>query len=148
MLDVLASLGEGVKTHEKGVGGDLPLILGLGLVLEVGILELRADVESQNQFLVSLHWLFTLNESEDLGTIDVVAASIDDGIADLSDQHDQSRWSVVVLRVSPDQPDGVHDWDEQISGKCKLLRVIRELVEEIEQGLEVLVVLVGLSTGG
>jgi hypothetical protein len=41
--DVHASFREGIKTHEKSVGGDLPLVLGLGLVVKVSVLVLGAD---------------------------------------------------------------------------------------------------------
>jgi len=88
MLNVLASLREGVKSNEESVSGDLPLILGFSFVLEVSILEFGADIEGKNQFLVSLHWLFTLDKCEDLWTINVVSASGDDSITDLSDQDD------------------------------------------------------------
>jgi hypothetical protein len=40
----------------------------------------------------------------------------------------------------------VHDWNEQISSLSELLGVVSELVEEIKQGLEILVVLIGLSS--
>lgn len=90
MLDVLASLRERVKSHEKCIGGDLPLVLGLGFVLKVCILELGADIKSKDQLLVSLMWLLTLNEGKDLWSIDIVSASIDDGVADFSDQDDES----------------------------------------------------------
>jgi hypothetical protein len=48
--DVLAALLEGVEADKESVGGDLPLVgtLGLALVLEVGILELRAGLESES----------------------------------------------------------------------------------------------------
>lgn len=52
--DVLASLGEGIKADKERVGGDLPLVLGLGLVVEVGFLKLGANVESKGELLVSV----------------------------------------------------------------------------------------------
>jgi len=90
VLDVLAALRERVESHKQSVGSDLPLILGLSLVLKVSILEFGADVESKNKLLMCLLRLFTLNEGEDLWTINVVAASVDDGVANLADQHNKS----------------------------------------------------------
>ena len=46
MFDVLAALRERVESHKQSVGRNLPLILGLGLILKVCILEFGADVES------------------------------------------------------------------------------------------------------
>lgn len=45
--DVLAAFGEGIKANKEGVGGYLPLVFGLSFVVEVGILELGADVKSE-----------------------------------------------------------------------------------------------------
>ena len=136
-----------VKSNEKGVGRDLPLALGIGLVLEVGILELGADVQSQDEFLMCLDWLLTLDESEDLWAINVGAASVDDGIADFTDKYHKSRWSIVVIRIVPNQLDSVHDWNEQVNSVRKLSRVISQLMEEILKGLKILEVLIGLCSG-
>lgn len=51
-----------------------------------------------------------------------------------------------MLRVGPDESDCVHDWHEQVSGISELQRVVSEFFEQVKEGLEVLVVLVGLST--
>jgi len=66
------------------------LVLGLCFVFKVGILELGADIESQDELLMGLHWLLTLNESEDLWAIDVVAASVDDGVTDFTNEYNES----------------------------------------------------------
>mmetsp|Transcript_20734 Transcript_20734/g.31851 ORF Transcript_20734/g.31851 Transcript_20734/m.31851 type:complete len:572 (-) Transcript_20734:732-2447(-) len=145
--DVLAALREGVQAHEQSVGGDLPLVLGLGLVLEVGVLELGAHVESQHQLVVGLLGLISLDVHEDLLAVNGVAASVDDGVADFSDQHHQAGRRVVVLRVGPDEQDGVHDGHEQVGGVLQFVAVARQLIEQVNKGLEVLVVLVGLGTG-
>jgi hypothetical protein len=50
--DVLASLAEGVEADEESVGGDLPLVLALGLVVEVGFLEASADLDAGGEALV------------------------------------------------------------------------------------------------
>ena len=113
--DVLASLRERIKSHEQGVGGDFPLVLGLLLVLIVGILELGADIQSEGKLIIGSFWLISSNESEDGWSINGTSASDDDGVADLSDQNNQSSWGVVVLRVGPDQQDSMHDWDEKIN---------------------------------
>lgn len=52
--DILAALSKGVKTNKESVGGDLPLVFGLALVVEIGVLELRADVKSEGKLLVSV----------------------------------------------------------------------------------------------
>jgi hypothetical protein len=112
--NVLASLRKGVQSHEESVGGDLPGVLGLGFVLKVGFLELGAHIMGQLQLVVSLLWLLSLDVAEDLLTVDRKSAGSDDCVADLSDEHNKSGGSVVVLRVVPDQEDGVHDWDEEL----------------------------------
>jgi len=60
-------------------------------------------------------WLLTLDESEDLWAIDVVSASIDDGVTDFTNEDYKSRRSVVVVGIVPDQLGGVHDWNEQVN---------------------------------
>jgi hypothetical protein len=84
-----------------------------------------------------------LNKTEDLFTINAIPALVDDGVADLSDKHDQARWSVIVLRVRPDEHNGMHDGDKQVGDIYKVLGLISKLVEEILEGVEVLVVLIG-----
>ena len=72
---------------------------------------------------------------------------VDDGVADLSDQDNESRWSVVVLGVGPDKQNSMHNWNEQLSDVIQILSSISQLIEEIGQGLKVLEVLVGFSSG-
>jgi hypothetical protein len=142
--DVLAPFGEGVQSHEESVGGDFPLVLSLGFVFKVSILELGAHVQGENELVMSLLWLLTLDEAEDLLTIDVLVASGNDRVANLTDENDEPGWRVVVLRVGPDKEDGVHDWDEEFNYVLKLIGWVGELIEQFYQGLEILVVLVGL----
>jgi hypothetical protein len=54
MHNVLASLKEAIKSDEQSVGGDLPLVLGLSLVVKVGILEFVANFDSKSEVSVSL----------------------------------------------------------------------------------------------
>jgi hypothetical protein len=54
MHDVLASLKEAIKSDEQSVGGDLPLVLGLSLVVKVGIFEFVANFDSKSEVSVSL----------------------------------------------------------------------------------------------
>lgn len=135
MHDVLASLREGVQSHEESIGGDLPLVLGLCLVLKVGILELGADIKGQSELIMSFLGFFVLDESEDLFSIDVVSALVDDGVTDLSDQNYEAGWRVVVLGVGPDQQDHVHDRHEEIWDLCEILSSISQLVEQVQQSL-------------
>jgi len=97
---------------------------------------------------MSFHWLLALDECENLLTINVVSASIDDGVADFSDEHNQSRWSVVMLRVGPYQSNRMHDWYKQVSSISKLFRGVGELVKQFTQGLKILIVLIGFGTSG
>lgn len=91
--------------------------------------------------------LLILDRLEDLGSVDVGPALLDDGVADLADEDDQAGGSVVVLGVVPDEEDGVHDGHELLSNVGELLGGVGEVVEEVLQGLQVLVVLVGLLLG-
>ena len=97
---------------------------------------------------VCLFSLTSFDKAEDLTTTDFVSALLDDSIANLSDENNESRWSVVVLRILPNQHDGVHDWDEEFGDIDKLLAWIDELKEEIFESSQVLVVLIGLVSGG
>jgi len=101
--DVLAALRKGIKAHKERVGGDLPLVLALGLVLEVCILELGAHIEGKGQLLVSIPALLVLDGFEHFVSVNSRAALLNDSIADLADKYDQASGSVVVLGVIPDQ---------------------------------------------
>ena len=68
---------------------DLPLVLGLCLVVEVDFLEFRAHVESLSQFVMSITRLFTLDASEDLLSVDKLEGLVDDGIADFADENNK-----------------------------------------------------------
>jgi hypothetical protein len=148
--NILASLLEGVETDEESVSGDLPLVspLSLSLVLEVCLLELGACFESSSELIVSFLGLLALDAAEDGLTIDVLAALADDGVADLADQDHQASGRVVVRRVRPDHQDHVHDRDEQVGHLGELSAQVSQVSEKVGQGLQVLVVLVGLRSSG
>jgi hypothetical protein len=88
--DILASLGESIESHEKSVGGNLPLVLRFSLILEVGILEFRANIKSKGEFIMGLLGFISLDKGEDGLTIDIVSASVDNGITDFSNQNNKS----------------------------------------------------------
>jgi len=67
--DVLATFSEGIKTHKQRIGADLPLVLGLAFVVEVGVFESGADFEAHRQFAVCFTCSGLFNQVEDLGTI-------------------------------------------------------------------------------
>jgi hypothetical protein len=89
------------------------LVLSEAFVLEVGVLELGADVDGGLELMGSIDW-FLLKECEDLGTRDVFSGLLDDGIADLSNEDNQSGWGVVVLGVLPDQENSVHNRNKEV----------------------------------
>ena len=91
------------------------MVLGLSFVLKVSILELVADVNASLEDLGCLRPFESFDEIEDLLTVDFIAADSNNGIADLSDENNKSRWSVVVLRVGPNKQDSVHNWNEDLS---------------------------------
>ena len=145
--NVLAPLSEGIKADKEGARSDLPGVLGLGLVVVVGDLELGAEVPASGELAVSITWVFVLDCTENLVTVDLLAALEDDGVANLSDEDQEACWGVVVLRVGPDEEDGVHDGDEELRDFSKVERGVDELVEVLLKGLEVLVVLISLDSG-
>ncbi len=75
--------------------------------------------------------LLILDECEDLITVNVVAALVDDGAADLTDQHDQAGGGVVAGGVFPDQEDYVHDGYEQVWDFGEVLACVGQLVEQV-----------------
>lgn len=145
--DVHAAFGESVKADEESVGGDLPLVLALGLVVEVGILEPGAHVQGQCELLVGLSSVLILDSVEDFLAINKSAALGNDGVADLSNENDKASRGVVVLGVGPDEEDGVHDGHKELSNLVGLIAGADELAEEVLEGAEILVVLVGLFLG-
>lgn len=74
--------------------------------------------------------LLILNCAEDLVFINLVHALEDDRIANFSDEHNKSRWRVVILREGPDKENGVHDSEEGFSDLRKLPAGVQKLVEE------------------
>jgi len=147
--DVLAALLEGVEADKESVGGDLPLVgtLGLALVLEIGILELRAGLESESQLVMSFLGLLILDAAENGLTIDIFAALADDGIADLTDENDKAGRGVVIGRIGPDHENHMHDGDKEVGDLSELLTQVSELVEQGSEGLQVLEVLVTFRAG-
>lgn len=90
MHDVLAAFAEGIKTHKESVCGDLPLVLGLALVVKVGIFEFGANIESKGQFLVSIMRLLIFDGLKNLTAVDCGSALLDDSVANLSYQDDKA----------------------------------------------------------
>jgi hypothetical protein len=127
--DVLASLREGIESNKESVGGDLPLVLALGLVVEVSLLEASTDLDAESEAVMSLLRVLSSNTLLNAITIDVVVAVKDDLVADLTDEDHKSGRGVVVGGVSPDHEDSVHDRDEQVLGLTELNTGIHELSE-------------------
>jgi G:T/U-mismatch repair DNA glycosylase len=92
-------------------------------------------------------WLTVLDGGDDSLTVNEVAGRLDNSIANLSDENDKSRWSVVVLRVVPDEQDVVHDRYEVLNDLSYFLVLVSERQEERFEGLEILKILVSLSSG-
>jgi hypothetical protein len=110
--DVLTSFKEAIKSHEKGVCSNLPLVLGLSLVIEVGIFEFVADFDGKSKLIMGFFCLSTLNKTKYLFSVDLASALIDDSIAYLSNQDYESRGSVVMLGIVPNKQDCVQDWNK------------------------------------
>jgi len=113
--DILAAFTESIKTNKKGVSGDLPLVVGFAFVVKVGVLELRANIESKRKFLMSINGFLILDGFKNFWSINSASALFDDCIANLADKNYETCGCVVVLRVVPDQEDGMHDWNERLS---------------------------------
>lgn len=107
------------------------MTLGFLLVFKVGILELCADVKSNSELIMSLLWLFGLDQIKDGKSIDGISASDDDGVADLSDQDNKPGWSVVVLGVLPNQQNGLHDWCKEVNYFWEIGAGADQVVEQI-----------------
>jgi hypothetical protein len=123
------------------------LVLRFGLVLEVGILELGAHIESKGQLVMGLFGFFVLDAGKDGWSIDEVLALVDDGIANLTDQDNKACRGIVMGGVGPDHQDHVHDGHEEVWNICELLARLGQLLEEVLKGLQVLLVLIGFSPG-
>lgn len=147
MHDVHAAFGESVKADEESIGGDLPLVLALGFVVEVGILEPGTHVEGQSELLVGLSSVFILDSVENFFAINKSAALGNDRVANFSNENDKASRGVVVLGVGPDQEDGVHDGHKKLSNLVGLIAGADELTEEVLESAEILIVLVGLLLG-
>jgi hypothetical protein len=101
------------------------------LVLKVGVFEFSADIEGNSELIMSLLWLFGLDQIEDGEAVDGVSASDDDGVADLSDQHNKPGWGVVVLRVLPDQQNCLHDGCEEVNHLWEIGTSADQVMEKI-----------------
>jgi len=113
--DVLATLAESVEAHKECVSGNLPLVLALRLVVEVGFLEAGAHIDAEHEAGVGLLGSIASDGLEDALAVNVVVALGDNGVADLADQDDQAGGGVVVARIGPNHEDGVHDGHEGVS---------------------------------
>jgi hypothetical protein len=145
--DVHAAFREGVKTNEESVGGDLPLVLRLGLVVEVGVLELGADLKSKGKLAVGVSGVIVLDGIEDLLSINEVLALSDNSIADFTDENNEAGRSVVVVGVLPNEQDSVHDRHKQVGNLGQLKGGGGQIVEETVESLQVLEVLVRFLLG-
>jgi hypothetical protein len=76
---------------------------------------LGADIECLDKLVICNLCLIAGDETEDGWAINGPSAPADDGIADLSDEDHKPGWSVVVLRVGPDEEDSVHNWLKDIN---------------------------------
>jgi hypothetical protein len=123
------------------------LSLCLLLVLKVGVLELGADIKGDSELVVSLLCLLGLDEVEDSKAVDGISTPDDDGVADFSDQDDESRWGIVVLRILPNKQDRLHDWSKEINYFRKICACADQIIEEICECSQVLIVLNSLVTG-
>jgi hypothetical protein len=147
MHDVLASFQERIKSNKQCVCSDLPLIFRLSFVVKICIFEFVTNVKGKRKLIVGFFWLFSFDEAKDFFTTDLANALVDDSVANFSDQHNKPGWSVVMLRVSPDKQNSMHDRDEQFSNIIQLFSTISELIEKVTQSLEVLVIFVGFTSG-
>ena len=112
----------------------------------VGLLELGTEFHAHGELVVGIAGVFVLDGTKDLIRVDLLAALEDDCVANLTDENKQAGWRVVVLRVGPDQQNGVHDGDEALGDFGKFERGVDELVEVLLQGLEILEVLIGFQS--
>jgi hypothetical protein len=132
--DVLASLGEGVEADEESVGGDLPLVLALGLVVEVSLLEASTDLDAESQAVMSVTGGLADDAFLNAVSVNKVVAVEDNLVTDLSDEDHKSGGGVVVGGVSPDHENSVHDGDEELLSVNELSSGVHELGEEVPQG--------------
>ena len=110
----------------------------------VGLLKLGTEIHAHSELIVSITRVFALDCAEDTLRADLIATLLDYGVANLADEHKQAGWCVVVLRVGPNQQNGVHDGDKALSNFWKLVRVIVEIIEVLFKGTEILGVLISL----
>jgi hypothetical protein len=145
--DVVASFTVGIKSGEEGVEGEFPLAFGLVLVFEVVFFEFGADVYGGIEFAADFGDVFRAGAegAGDHASVDVFAGSCDDFVAGLLDQHDQSGRGVVEFAELIDLQEGVHDGREELGHGREFAGVVAELSEELFEGGEVFVVVVGFD---
>lgn len=144
--DVVRALEEAVEADEEGVGGEFPASLSLGLVLEVGVLELGADVDALLEAFAGLVRFLVVDVAEDDLAVDEAGGLLDDGVADFADEDNEAGRVVVELGAFVDEEDGVHDWDEEFVEFLEI-GVVVELFEVVLEGVEVHDVVVGFDAG-
>jgi hypothetical protein len=113
----------------------------------IRLLELGTGVKSLLEVVMSKMRLISLDESEDLLLVDEVSAPINDSVGDLPDEYNKSGRSVVILGVSPDEQDGVHNRHEQVCDILELKGVVGQVIEQLGESLQVEVVVVSLNSG-
>ena len=145
MHDILAALAERVQTHKQSICRDLPLVLALRLVIEVGLFESGAHVDAQGKAAMGFLGSITSDSLEDALAVHEVVTLSDNSVADLADQDHQAGRCVVVAGIGPNHEDGVHDGHEGVSDLSELLRLVSELVEELLKGRQVFEILIGLG---
>lgn len=97
------------------------MVLRLGLVVEVSVLELGADVEGKGKFAVSVLSVVVLDRIEHLLSVNEVLALRDNSIADFTNEDNEAGRGVVMVGVLPDKQDSVHNGNEEFGnfGKFK-----------------------------
>ena len=100
----MASFKEAVQSNEKYILWEPPAILADALVLVVGVLEFGADINCCFESGTGVYNIsFRSNVLKKLASVDVIIGFVDDSVADLSNEHNQSAGTLVVWVVFPDQ---------------------------------------------
>lgn len=96
---------------------------------------------------MSIHWIFVFDGLEYFGTVNSTTALLDDGIADLADQNDETSGCVVVLGVVPDKQDGVHDGHKHVGDVTQIFWAVWEIQKQVFQGWKVFEILISFFLG-
>lgn len=78
---------------------------------------------------MSVRGILVLDGFKHFVAVNVVAALVDDSIADFTDKDNQAGWRVVVLRVGPDEQNGVHDGHEELNNLMEVFAGVNEVTE-------------------